>query len=262
MLEFACRKKGAAPDLSSLLVSSCESWTPHQAPLHCAARLGRTEALQVILQGGADPNAADAEHVSAIQKALDKISELQGSLDTHRAAWISARLALVDATGAVAQSRGWRAAASSPFAIAAAEAALQEALSAEQRCTDEVKRAADAFQAVDDEAREARDAHASLVVLCAAPLHLVAFPGCERLAGFFAVPAAERVCVCCNAEVVLPTEEEAGSAVESARLLLDAGADVNAVDKSGRTPLHWAARSGNLALVRGALTRLRGAFCT
>ena len=47
----------------------------------------------------------------------------------------------------------------------------------------------------------------------------------------------------------------AGQRVETARLLLDAGADPNATQAGGFTPLHSAAQNGNRALVELLLSR-------
>ncbi|KAJ8121796.1 hypothetical protein ONZ43_g1841 [Nemania bipapillata] len=43
--------------------------------------------------------------------------------------------------------------------------------------------------------------------------------------------------------------------VESVRILLDAGADINAVNDAGRTPLHWAAERGKWDIVELLLDR-------
>lgn len=242
VLDLACRRGPRA--LGMLLVASFEGWAPHRLPLHCAARLGNTQALRKLLEAGEDPNEADVEHEQAVAKAQQEITAAADAVTACTAAKVAAQQALADATRDVASRQEERAAAGFAAGAAEAEAAVAEALASERKCRARATVAVSDLKDADALTRRKRSAHARLVGVQASPLHLVALAGCEILQDWENFFCGE------EHEDLLPSEKQEAAAVSNARLLLDAGAAVDAIDASGRTPLHWAARSGNTLLVR------------
>ncbi|PNY81067.1 ankyrin repeat domain-containing protein [Deinococcus koreensis] len=88
------------------------------------------------------------------------------------------------------------------------------------------------------------------------PLGLAAFFGREDVAALLLSRGGDVGAVSANAMRVQPLHSAvAGNHAELARTLLDAGADVNAAQQDGFTPLMGAAQNGNAALVAELLVR-------
>lgn len=231
LLQLACRS--GADAASEVLTAAFSRWAPHMLPLHCAARLGAPDALRVLLAAGADLTYADTWHGVKIQAAADAIDQADAATRACRAAVAAAERALSRARRAAR-----RAAAVGPAAFAVAEADRRRCLrSKELRRHD--------LSAASRNGDYRRGRHALLVALHASPLHLLALAGSELRPDWVEVWQHHD-----DEERLLPAAAGVAGAVEGARILLQAGADVSARDANDRTPLHWAARSGNAQLVR------------
>ncbi len=88
------------------------------------------------------------------------------------------------------------------------------------------------------------------------PLHLAAFFGSEGMAGLLLAHGADPSAVARNTTLVQPIHSAVASRVGSiVAMLLDRGADVNARQQGGWTPLHAAAIFDDLPLVELLLSR-------
>ena len=248
VLELAIQ---AGPEvLRRVLCAAYRSWTPHRSALRCAARGAHAGALAALLReaekGGDGPDAADGGHKAALVKAGAPATE-----DPERSEAASAELAAAQAAAAEAEASAEQIgqfleqAASGSDEAAGLAAALADAQAAAA--------AAQATAAPLREARASADIRLSQrafsAALDAAPLCLVALAGSEDL---METPPPSSV-TWVDRGVSGPCPKLRTRGVECARLLLAAGAAVSVNGAAGRSPLHWAARSGNLELMRALL---------